>query len=99
MDLKVSTAELRQGANNLNSSSVEMASLLNEIKGLMDKIGEEDIWAGESAQASREEFDKLSAKFPSFSEAVKNCSDGLITFANNYDEQEAKIKSAIVGGS
>lgn len=97
MDLKVSTDELRNNANQLSSKSSEMERLLTEIKGQMDKIGNESIWSGSSAQASREQFDKLSAKFPSFSEAVKNCSDGLIQFAANYDEQEAKIRNAING--
>lgn len=94
-NLDVSTEQLRQTASTLMESANRMESVLSEIKGLMQKIDTQGTWSGSSASAARLEFDRLAGKFPSFSEAVQNCGQGLNKFADNYDESEAKIKNAL----
>ena len=75
-----------------------LRQVLNDIGiDYVEKVGEADIWAGTAANYSREEFDKLSAHFPSFSVAVLDCSKGLEQFAANYDDTEAKISAQISG--
>lgn len=95
MNIEINTQEARNSANELKAAAGEMETQLNEIKGLMSKIGEEEVWSGSSAEIAKEKFERLSSKFTSFSEAVQNCSDGVIQFADNYDEGEARINNLI----
>lgn len=95
MNIEVTSERVREAANELKDASTRMEENLNNIKALMEKIGEADIWSGNAASTAREEFDRLSALFPSFHEAVLNCSQGLNQFATNYDTAESKISSAI----
>ena len=97
MDIQVTSERVRETANELKDAASRMEENLLNIKTLMEKVGEADIWSGNAASNAREEFDRLSALFPSFSEAVINCSDGLNQFATNYDTAESKISSAIQG--
>ena len=95
--MEVSAQRMREIANELKDAAARMEENLTNIKVMMEKVGEADIWAGTAANYSREEFDKLSAHFPSFSEAVLDCSKGLEQFAANYDDTEAKISAQISG--
>lgn len=95
MNIEVSSERVREASNELKEASARMEENLNNIKSLMEKIGEAQIWSGNSANNAREEFDRLSALFPNFYEAVINCSEGLNRFAENYDTAETKISSAL----
>lgn len=95
--MEVSAQRMREIANELKDAAARMEENLTHIKEMMEKVGEADIWAGTAANNSREEFDRLSAYFPSFSEAVLDCSKGLEQLAANYDNAEAKISAQISG--
>ncbi|MGM9878962.1 MAG: WXG100 family type VII secretion target [Bacilli bacterium] len=93
--MEVSAERMREIANELKEASARMEENLGNIKVLMEKVGEADIWSGTAANNAREEFDRLSAYFPNFYEAVINCSNGLNQFASNYDQAETNIISAM----
>ena len=81
---KLSYEQISAAANELNSASMEMNTLLDEIKALFNKIGEDDVWSGTAASSTRETFDALSAKFPEFYEAISDCSKYLNQVVANY---------------
>lgn len=81
---RLSYSQVQSMANQLNSLSTQMESLLNEIKTLFNKIGTEDVWSGTAASTTKETFDKLSAKFPEFSQSVNECYKYLVSVVENY---------------
>ncbi len=86
---------INQIANDLKSKANDMNTTLNEIKGQMNKIGQDSVWSGTAASKDKEEFDKLSKKFPEFYDAVKNCSDYLLKIVERYQA----VDKAIMNGS
>ena len=61
-----------------------MQSLLNEIRSLFDKIGDEGVWSGTAANKAHDKFKELYDKFPNFYEAVKDTSKYLNEVVANY---------------
>lgn len=90
---KLSYEQVVSAANELNTASVEMNSLLEEIKALFNKIGEGDVWSGEAASSTRETFDALAARFPEFYEAVEDCSKYLNQVVANYQAADNAIRN------
>ncbi len=88
---KLTYSQINSIAENLNSSSSQMESLLNEIKTLFGKIGTDDVWSGTAASTTKEEFDQLSAKFPEFSQAVNDCYKYLVSVVQNYQSVDAMV--------
>lgn len=80
-------------STNLKSYSTEMEALLNEIKTLFSKVGTDSVWSGTAAQSAKEEFDRLSAKFPEFSNAVNECANYLNTVVANYQAADRQVMS------
>lgn len=91
---KLSYSQVQSLADQLNSASREMETLLEEIKTLFNKVGTEDVWSGTAANTTKETFDTLSAKFPEFSQAVEECHKYLLNVVENY-----KAVDAIVTGN
>ena len=91
---KLSYSQVQSLADQLNSASREMETLLEEIKTLFNKVGTEDVWSGTAANTTKETFDTLSAKFPEFSQAVEDCHRYLLNVVENY-----KAVDAIVTGN
>lgn len=89
---KLTYAEVQSMAERLNSSSTQMEELLTEIKGLFDKVGNDDVWSGTAASATKEQFDTLSAKFPEFSQSVNDCYTYLMSVVENYQSVDAMIQ-------
>lgn len=81
---KLSYAQVTSYAEQLQSSSREMETLLAEIKALLDKVGNDDTWSGTAAGNTKETFDKLSAKFPEFSTAINDCYKYLMSVVASY---------------
>lgn len=91
---KLSYGQIQSIADQLNSSSSQMETLLSEIKSLFERIGSDDVWSGTSASATKETFDQLSAKFPEFSASVNDCYKYLVSVVENY-----KAVDSMVSGS
>lgn len=90
---KVSSAELRNTANTLNTEAGNLEDLLNKVKDEMLKIGNDDVFAGDAANSLNQEFERLSGKFPEFYQAVESCAKYLNGVADNYDQFEKAIIS------
>ena len=88
---KLSYTQVQSLAEQLNTSSANMQSLLEEIKVLFNKVGEENVWSGTAASQTKEEFDTLSAKFPEFSQAVQDCYKYLLSVLENYKAVDSII--------
>lgn len=88
---KLSYSQVQSLADQLNSSSTAMESLLNEVKTLFAKIGTDDVWSGTAASSTKEQFDALSAKFPEFSNAVNDCYKYLVSVVENYKAVDATV--------
>jgi type VII secretion effector (TIGR04197 family) len=88
---KLSYAQINSLAEQLKSSSTQMESLLNEIKTLFDKVGNDDVWSGTAASSTKENFDTLSAKFPEFSTAINDCYKYLISVVANYQAVDQSV--------
>ncbi len=91
--ISLSKEKVASISEQLNSTSGQMESLLSEIEVLYNKIGTEGIWSGTAAQSAKEAFAQLSAKFPEFSLAVKDCANYLSTVViPNFDKWETTIR-------
>lgn len=88
---KLSYSQVQSLADQLNSSSTQMESLLTEIKTLFEKIGNDEVWSGTAASQTKETFDTLSAKFPEFSQSVNDCYKYLISVVENYKSVDAAV--------
>lgn len=91
---KLSYEQIKSTAEELNSASEQMETVLNEIKTLFNKIGTEEVWSGQAALASKESFDKLSAKFPEFALAIKDCYKYLLIVVENFQNVDASVQKA-----
>lgn len=81
---KLSYTQVQGLADQLNSASTQMESVLNEVKSLFDKVGNDEVWSGTAASTTKETFDQLSAKFPEFSQSVNDCYKYLVNVVENY---------------
>mgnify|MGYP000403522572 CR=1 FL=1 len=88
---KLSYSQVQAMADQLNSSSTQMESLLTEIKTLFDKIGSDEVWSGTAASETKATFDKLSAKFPEFSQSVNDCYKYLLSVVENYKSVDSMV--------
>ena len=88
---KLSYGQVQAMADQLNSSSSQMESLLNEIKALFDKVGTDDVWSGTAASQTKERFDTLSAKFNEFSQAINDCYKYLMSVVESYKAVDAAV--------
>lgn len=88
---KLSYGQIQSMADQLNSSATQMETLLTEIKALFDKIGNDEVWSGTAAAETRSTFDKLSAKFPEFSQSINDCYKYLMSVVENYKSVDAMV--------
>lgn len=88
---KLSYAQVQSIAEQLNSSSLQMESLLTEIKTLFEKVGNDDVWSGTAASQTKETFNTLSAKFPEFSQSINDCYKYLVSVVENYKSVDAAV--------
>lgn len=88
---KLSYGQVLAMANELSSSAKSMETTLNDVKTLFNKVGTDDVWSGTAASATKEKFDKLSAKFPEFSQAVEDCVKYLNQVVENYQSVDKVV--------
>lgn len=85
--------QIQSISQNLKSYSSSMEQVLGEVKSLFNNVGNESTWSGTAAASAKEEFDKLSAKFPEFSKAVNDCAAYLDQVVANYQNVDQQIMS------
>ena len=88
---KLSYGQIKTMADQLHTSATSMENTLTEVKSLFNKIGSEDVWSGTAASTTKDEFDKLSAKFPEFSQAVDDCYKYLLSVVERYKSVDKVI--------
>ena len=88
---RLSYGQITSLAEQLNNSSSQMETTLEEIKTLFNKVGTDDVWSGTAASATKEKFDTLSAKFPEFSQAVNDCYKYLLSVVENYQAVDTSV--------
>ena len=88
---KLSYSQVQALADQLNNSSASMETILNEIKTLFERIGNDDVWSGTAASNTKETFDALSSKFPEFHTSIQECYKYLISVVENYKSVDAVI--------
>ena len=88
---KLSYSQVQTMADRLNTSANNMEALLNEIKALFEKIGNDEVWSGTAAAQTKEQFELLSAKFPEFSSAVNDCYKYLLNVVENYKAVDTAV--------
>ncbi len=92
---KLSYKDINSMAEELHKSAANMEEILEQVKILFSNIGNEEVWAGDAANETREEFDKLSAQFPKFSEAIDDCYNYLLSVTGGYKSVDKTIKSNV----
>lgn len=85
--------QISEISSNLKTYASNMEDTLNQVKNLFNKVGQEDVWAGTSATAAKEEFDSLAARFPEFITAVNECSNYLSQVVANYQAADKEVMS------
>lgn len=88
---KLSYEQVVSIADQLQSSSTSMETLLNELKTLFENIGNEQVWSGTAASQTKDKFDALSAKFPEFYMAINDCYKYLTNVVENYKSVDAIV--------
>lgn len=88
---KLSYGQVQAMAEQLKSAAEQMEVLRTEIDALFDKIGTEEVWSGTAAATTKETFDKLSAKFPEFSQSVTDCYQYLMSVVESYKTVDAMV--------
>ena len=88
---KISYSQVQAYADQLKTSSTSMKDVLDEITLSFNQIGSEDVWSGTAASEAKAEFDKLSARFHEFNDAVAECSAYLTGVVTRAKELDAKI--------
>ena len=91
---KITYEQVLSMSSQLSSSASKMNDILNQVKAQFDKIGNDGTWSGTAASTNKEEFDRLSAQFPTFYEAIQDCSKYLNSMVENYKS----VDQAVTGG-
>ncbi len=90
---KISYDQLETLANELNQASRNMENILNEVKELLDRVGNTEAWQGTSAQTAQTKFNQLSAKFPEFYTATGKCYTHIMSVIENYKSVDASVSN------
>lgn len=86
--------EIQEISSQLSKCSKEMESNLDEIRTEFNKVGQDNVWSGSAAAEAKATFDRLSAKFPEFVTAVRECSDYLAKVVEIYKSVDDQAKTA-----
>lgn len=91
---KLTYEEILEISNQLASCAQDMEANLDEIKNQFNKIGQENVWSGTAAAEAKATFDRLSAKFPEFSQSVRDCSSHLSKVVDLYQTVDNQAASS-----
>lgn len=90
---KLSYEQLEGLANELNQASKNMENILNDVRNLLNRVGNTEAWQGTSASVVKAKFDELSAKFPEFSIATGKCCSHIMSVVANYRSTDASVSN------
>ena len=88
---KLNYEQILSLADQIKKTSSNMEQILNEVNTLFNRIGSEDTWAGTAAASAKEQFNRLSAKFPEFYNATNMCYSHLVSVVENYKNVDTTI--------
>ena len=88
---KIQYEQIGSLATNLKNSASNMEQLLNDVAGLINQVGNSDVWNGDAAQAAREKFGKLINKMPEFYQATNMCYSHLMSVVQNYKSVDTTV--------
>lgn len=91
---KISYEQVMSMSSQLMDSANRMQDILNNITNEFNKVGNDSTWSGTAASSTKEDFDRLSAKFPEFYDAVQDCSKYLDSMVENFKS----VDQAVTGG-
>ena len=91
---KISYEQILSIAEQMKQKATSMEQVLSEVKNLFNRIGNDGVWSGTSAQTAKEKFDRLSAKFPEFYNATNMCYSHLTSVVENYKSVDSKISAS-----
>lgn len=84
--------EINSIADQLKSKADTMNSLLEQsISSEMNKVGTDGVWSGDAAEQAKAEFKTLMEKFPSFYEAITECSKYLKLMVERYQAVDRAV--------
>lgn len=90
---KISYEQIVMLAEQLQTASQNMETILNEVTTLFNQIGDSGVWSGTAAQLSKSQFDSLKAKFPDFYIATSKCCSHLKSVVENYKNIDASVSN------
>ena len=91
---KISYEQLLSLADEMKRSANNMEQVLSEVRTLFSRVGTGDVWSGTSAAAAKEQFDRLSAKFPEFYQATNTCYTHLTQVVENYKNVDRIVSNS-----
>lgn len=80
-------------ANNLKTYSQNMEDIKSKLQTEYAKIGTDEVWSGNAANAARETFDRFVEKFPALINAINDCASTLNTIVANYQAADSSATS------
>ena len=83
---KLSYSQITSLAEQLNSTANQMEAVLDKVKSLFNSVGTDDVWSGTAAAETKASFDEVAAKFPQFSESVREAYEYLLTVVQSYKD-------------
>ena len=91
----LSYEKMNEYSNELGFVSGALEENLNEVKALINKIGDSDVWAGTAAEKSKEAILEFATQFPMFVQSINECKEALDKIVSNYEEAD----SVVTGGN
>lgn len=95
MNTNIDYAAAQSCAANLRNYASSMEEILNNMRNEFNKVNSEGVWTGNSAEATRETLDTLSAKFNELHQAITDCGNFVDRSAAAYQSAETTIQSGL----
>lgn len=92
-DIRYNKAGLTDASKKLKTQGVAVEDLLNEIKGVVDGLG--DSWEGEAAQAYVEQFYQLKPSFDNMRQLVDDIATQIDQTLKAATDLDASIKKQL----
>ena len=92
---KLSYSQITSLAEQLNSTASGMEAVLDKVRALFNKVGTDDVWSGTAAAESKASFDAVAAKFPQFSESVREAYEYLLTVVQSYKDVDKMASGGV----
>lgn len=80
-------------SSTLGTDAQKMNTLLDEVKTLLNNVGNENTWSGTAAAETKATLDTLIKQFPEFYNAVNDMSKYLAQVVANYQTADRSITS------